>query len=352
MRARRASEPWFSCASRHAVCLTCAFGLVSIARISPGRSVRFSAGSVELRRLLVLHAPDAAEVVVAIGPHRGVGGAVLRPARVVVDDGLVVEVDDVERAVGTDARFDRAEPHVAAAHELGLLAALLFFGRVADTVGLHELVMHDVERRLAGEVAVAPLLRPRAAVVDRASGGGGELADLIDLDVGLLRPRHARIRRLAGDHALPRRRARQPALGEHRLGEHGVEEHRAARRLRPEHLTVPRDVEAPGVAAAAAVLLEGAAVGLEAHDAAAVAAEVLRSVGRGDRADAVAVRGVDPAVETPAQVVDDGVRVEGAEARVELRALVGDLVAVGVLEIPDVGRRRRDDAVACRTRTR
>ena len=62
-------------------------------------------------------------------------------------------------------------------------------------------------------------------------------------------------------------------------------------------------------------------------------------------ADAVAVRRVNPAVEPPAQVVDDGVRVGGAEAGVELRALVGDLVAVGVFEIPDVGRGRRDDAV-------
>ena len=56
------------------------------------------------------------------------------------------------------------------------------------------------------------------------------------------------------------------------------------------------------------------------------------------------MRGVDPAVETPAKVVDDGVRVERTKARVQPGSLVGNLVAVGVLEIPDIRRRRRDDA--------
>ena len=52
--------------------------------------------------------------------------------------------------------------------------------------------MHDVQRRLAREVRALPLLGPRAAVVDRAAGRGRELADQIDLHVGLLRPRHER----------------------------------------------------------------------------------------------------------------------------------------------------------------
>ena len=159
----------------------------------------------------------------------------------------------------------------------------LFLGRVAHALGLHELLVHDVQRRLAREIGVPPLLWPRAAVVDRASGRGGELAHQVDLHVGLLGPRHQRVGVLPGDHALPRRRSRKPALREHVFGQHRVEEHRAARGLRPEHLTVPRDVETPRVAAAAAELLERAAVRLEADDAAAVAAEALGAVRRGHR---------------------------------------------------------------------
>ena len=111
----------------------------------PGEIGPVEGRHVELRRLLVLHAPDAAEVVVAVGADGGVDRVVLRPARVVVDHGLVVEIDDVERAVGTDARLDGPEPHVAAAHELGLLATGFLRGRVAHALRLHELVMHDVD---------------------------------------------------------------------------------------------------------------------------------------------------------------------------------------------------------------
>ena len=127
--------------------------VVSITRSSGGEIAAIHAGIVELLRLLVLHFPDAAEVVIAIRPDGGVRRTVQRTAGVVVDHRLVVEVDDVERAVGADAGFDRTEPHVAAADELGLLAARFLARRVADAVRRHELLMDDVERRLAGEVA-------------------------------------------------------------------------------------------------------------------------------------------------------------------------------------------------------
>ncbi len=58
------------------------------------------------------------------------------------------------------------------------------------------------------------------------------------------------------------------------------------------------------------------------------------------------MRRVDPAVEAPAEVVDDGMRVADTEPGVELHAAVGHAVTVGVLEEPDVGRGRGDDAVA------
>ena len=208
---------------------------------------------LETLRLLVLDAIDAAEAVVAIGTHGGVGGPVLRPARVVVDHRLVVEIDDVERPVGPDTRLDGPEPEIAAADELRLFAPLLLARRVAHAIRPHELVMHQVDGRLGREVAVAPPIGPGAPVVDGAAGRRRELSDQIDLGVSLFLPRRRRIGLLPGDHALVGGRVRHAALGQHVLRQHGVEEHRAARRLGPEDLAVPRDVEAPRVAAAAAV---------------------------------------------------------------------------------------------------
>jgi hypothetical protein len=123
--------------------------------------------------VLVLHAPDAGKVVIAIGPDGGVGRAVQRAAGVVVNDGLVVEIDDVERAVGADAVFDGAEPQIGAANKFRFFAAFFFFDAVAHTIAADELVVDDVERGLAGEVAVIPFFRPGAAFVNRATRGGG-----------------------------------------------------------------------------------------------------------------------------------------------------------------------------------
>ncbi|CAB4583847.1 unannotated protein [freshwater metagenome] len=201
-------------------------------------------------RLLVLHFPHAAKVVVTIRTHGGIRGAVDRAAGVVVNDGLIVEVDDIQCAVGANAVFDRAEPQVLAAHELGFLATGLFVSLVADSLLLDELVMHDVERGFGGEVAVVPLRGPRAAFIDGATGGGGEIADLVDLHIGLLRPRHGGEGLLAADHAFPARGAGDFAFGQHILRQHDVEEHGAAGGLREEHLAVGGDVEAPSVAAA------------------------------------------------------------------------------------------------------
>ncbi len=86
-------------------------------------------GDGKLFGIAMVDAPDAAEVVVAIGTHGGVDLVVVGAAGVVVDDGLIVEVADVERAIGADADFDRAPPHVLAADEFRLLAARQFRGR-------------------------------------------------------------------------------------------------------------------------------------------------------------------------------------------------------------------------------
>ena len=65
------------------------------------------------------------------------------------------------------------------------------------------------------------------------------------------------------------------------------------------------------------------------------------------RADLAAVarrRAVDRVVEPPGEVVHHRLDVELAEPREDLPAHVGLVVAVGVLEVPDVGRRRDEDA--------
>src|SRR5262245_45706911 len=63
-------------------------------------------------------------------------------------------------------------------------------------------------------------------------------------------------------------------------------------------------------------------------------------------AAAVALRGVDPPVDSPTQVADHRVRVAETEAGEQLFLLVTNVVAVGVAEPKNVGRARNDDAVA------
>ena len=204
----------------------------------------------DLFRLLVLHLPDAAVVVVAVGADGSVGWAVGGAAGVIVNDGLIAEIDDIQRAIGTDADFDGAEPETLAADELGLLAARLAVGFERDAGGLDHEVADDVQRGLGGEVAVVPLRRPGAAFIDGATGGGGVAADLVDLDVSLLLPMHGRIGGLFRQHAVRADNARQFALGQHILRQDNMDEMIATGGHGVEDLTIGRDVEAPGVAAA------------------------------------------------------------------------------------------------------
>src|SRR5438094_9776927 len=92
------------------------------------RLLRVEFVSRQFLGVLVLHAPDAAKMMVAVGPRGGVVRAVRGAARVVVDGGLVVIVHDVQRAVGPDAGVNRPEPKVSARDKLGFLAARLFAG--------------------------------------------------------------------------------------------------------------------------------------------------------------------------------------------------------------------------------
>ena len=303
-------------------------------------------------RLVVLHAPDAAEVVVAIRPHRRAGRAVLRAARVVVNHGLVVEIDDVKRAVGTDARLDRTPPVIFPLHELGFLAAFFLLRVERHAVGCRELVVHDVDRRLGGEVAAVPFFRPRATLVDRAPGGGGERTDLINLHVGLLIVVHQRICFLPDDVRLPARGVADFSAREDALRHDDMHEHLAAGRLSEEHLVVPGDVESPSIAALGTELLERRTVRLEAHHARAHVTKVLAAIGRFRMPGAVSERRVNPAVVAPAQIVDDRVRVAGAESGVEFRHGVRLAGALRVAEPEDVRRLRDDHAVLVKDHAR
>ena len=296
-----------------------------------------------LLRLLVIHAPDAAKVMIAIRTQRGVRRAVNGAARVVVDDGLIVEIHDVERAIRPDARVDGTEPFVASADELRFARLVRLEG---DAVRLDDLMMDDVDGRLRGEVAVIPLLRPGAAAVNRAARRRREEAHQIDLHVGLLIVGNQRKGLLSANDRLVARGAGDLAPREFALGHDDVVQQITARRLRVEQLVVRRDLHAPGVAALRGHLLDHRAVRLEANDPRADAAEVLRLVAiEHMRARAVAVRRINPSVVTPADVVDDRVRVADAEAGVKLLDLVRLAVAVRVAQTQDVRRLGNDHAV-------
>ena len=293
--------------------------------------------------LLVVHAPDAAEVMIAVRTQRRVGRAVNRSARVVVSDRLVVEVGDVKRAVGSDARVDRAEPFITSADELRFARLVRLEG---DAIRLHNLMMDDVDSRLGGEVAVIPFRRPRAAAINSAARRRRKIADEIDLHVSLLVVGNQREGFLALDHGLVTRGAADLAARELALGHDDVVQQIAARRLRVEELAIRRDLHAPCVAALRGNLLDHRSVRLEPQHAGTNAAEVLRLVTVVNmRARAVAMRRVNPAVHTPAQVVDHRVRIASAEAGVELLNLLCLAVAINVAQPEDVRRLRDDDAV-------
>ena len=135
-------------------------------------------------------APDACEVVVAVWANGGVDAVVIGAACIVVDGGLVIEIDDVKGAIGTDADFDGSEPEVFGGDEFCFFATWFFCGGVAESVWGEEGVVDDVDGGFGDEVAVVPFGGPSASVIDGCACGGGEGADPIDLAVGFLGPGH------------------------------------------------------------------------------------------------------------------------------------------------------------------
>src|SRR3954453_22786317 len=125
-------------------------------------------GDFQFFALLVIDTPNAAEIMIAIRPDGSIGRTMAGSARVVMHNCLVVKIADVKRAVGTNARLDRPEPHVSAANELRLTSLV---GDVTDAVGLDDLMVNYIDGGFCREIAVVPIGRPGAAVVDGATGG-------------------------------------------------------------------------------------------------------------------------------------------------------------------------------------
>ena len=56
--------------------------------------------------------------------------------------------------------------------------------------------------------------------------------------------------------------------------------------------------------------------------------------------------GIDPAVTSPSHVIDHRVGVSGAEVCVKFGPFIGDLITVGIPEIPDIRSAASNDAIA------
>src|SRR5687767_7573202 len=76
---------------------------------------------LELFRLLVLHTPDAAEMMIAVGTNGSIVWPVLWTARVVVNHCLIIEIQNIERTVRTNAMMNRTEPQITAGDEFRFL---------------------------------------------------------------------------------------------------------------------------------------------------------------------------------------------------------------------------------------
>src|SRR5437667_7344743 len=123
--------------------------------------------------------------MIAVGANRGIVRAVRRAARVVVNHRLVIKIDDVKRAIRSDAGVDGAKPQVAAADEFLLL---LSSGKVARSDWFQKIVVDDIDGRLGTEMRAIPLRRPGAAIINTTARHRGVTPDQIDLDVSLLGP--------------------------------------------------------------------------------------------------------------------------------------------------------------------
>ena len=141
-----------------------------------------------LGRLLVLHLPDAPKIMVPVRTHRRIRRSMDRPARVIMNHRLIVEIHHIQRPIRPHTVLNRPEPQILAANKLRLLTPRFTMRLVSHTIFLNKEVADNVQRRLGGEVAVVPLRGPGTAFIDGATCRSRITANLIDLHIRLLRP--------------------------------------------------------------------------------------------------------------------------------------------------------------------
>ena len=91
-------------------------------------------------------------------------------------DDAAVEIDDVERAVGTREQVDRAETLVGRSQELRLV--VIRRGHEGAAFGLHHVALDEIARGLAHERVAVGVGREEVGAVDPRRAGGGELLEL------------------------------------------------------------------------------------------------------------------------------------------------------------------------------
>ncbi len=255
-------------------------------------------------------APDAAALAVAAGVVEG---------DFVVADDAVVEIGDVERAVGAEGEIDGAEPGIVAGKEVGLLVGLRRGAGEGDVVVI-DLGGDDV----AEEEVVVPFGAPDAAVdVNDAANAGGA--------VGVL----------AHDGGETEAFMRFAKAGVMRTAQELI--NRGAVAVGAVEVVVAVPGEAEGIDLASAPELDVGAVRTEAEDVAAVEFEGAAVLALEGGRVVKTVRGIDPAVEAEAEAAAHAVGVFFVAERAEQDlAEVGFAIAVGIGEVPDVGDAKGD----------
>src|SRR5437867_2583018 len=117
--------------------------------------------------------------MVAVGTHSRIVSAMPGASRVVVYHGLVVEIDNVKRAVRTHAAVNWPKPKVARADEFFLLSAGFFAGQVTGGGRGDEVHMNQVDGRIRTELRIVIFRRPCAAGVEAAAGHSREASDYV-----------------------------------------------------------------------------------------------------------------------------------------------------------------------------
>ena len=162
--------------------------------------------------------------MIPIRPHGSICGAVNRATGIIVNDGLIAEIDNVERTVRTCAHLNGTKPEILAANELCFFPAGFLSRCVSHARRLEIEMTDDVDGGLGREIAVVPLGWPCPSLVDDGSSTSRVPPDLIDLDIGLLLPAHGGHGRRTRKQAMRAGDTRQLALGEDVLGEDNLNE--------------------------------------------------------------------------------------------------------------------------------